>query len=201
MRSIRSFTPWTGEWWPALAENRYELPDVGAVIGWEHRALEVMRVRPQGERDPQHSHLGDRRAARLIVRRLYGPPAPKENEHQEFWLHAPAHARFHHYPDGIVPLCSCCGHPWPCRNVVAIDESAKAAELLDQRLAKIAPGFCYGCGEPITHRQNAIRYTEPNVQVPGAPPPVFHARLACRGWVDQYERDRVKALDTLAAEP
>ena len=162
------------------------------VIAVDGRACEVIEVRLRDDAGPTPPGR-DRRAFRAHVRRLHGPPFDSENDRHECGLAFPAGwiYGFHVYPDGMVPLCSCCGHPWPCRNVEARRESQRAAELLDKRLAHIAPGTCYGCGEPITHRQDAVRYYEPNVQIPGAPPPVFHARKSCSAYVADYERDRL----------
>lgn len=181
-----------GRWIPVGTERLYRRPQPGEVIALRGRALEVVDVQVEGDEPRDPDPRRDRRAFRLLLRRLYGPKHRFENDRAEFGIGVAAgrYPVWDVYPERMVPLCSCCQHPWPCRNLVALDQSTRAAAQLEERLGKIGPGICFGCGEPITHRQNAIRFYEPNVQVPGAPPPVFHARQSCSGWVASYERTR-----------
>lgn len=106
------------------------------------------------------------------------------------------------YPSGRVPLCSCCGHPFPCRTAEAERISGEVMEETEQRMARAGiPGICYGCGEVISTRQGSLTYPsdEGNVQLPGYPSPRFHTRKECGDARFAYAKDRAKAMpDRLA---
>lgn len=92
------------------------------------------------------------------------------------------------------PVCRECGELYPCRELDIRAEADREMREFD-KYEKIMPGSCWGCGEPITHRQNAIRFDGENLFLPGAPPAVFHARRSggCRSAAMSYEERWVKA--------
>ena len=92
------------------------------------------------------------------------------------------------------PVCKDCGELWPCREVeISQEVDRQAADL--SRLEKILPGCCWSCGEPVTHRQGAIRFDGENLLLPGAAPAVFHLRRKghCRSAAASYEKRWVAA--------
>lgn len=175
-------------------------PVAGDILAVEYAAWQVTHIAEAEPTDEEREHIAVYRLEyrdrlmpyRLTLRRMYGPAHERENSAGDVAVRVPVRASrmWHHYPSGRVPLCSCCGHPFPCRMETAERESQRQGELLARRLDRIMPGICYGCGERITARQRSIRYPEPNVEVPGAGPPTFHARKQCRGHALDYERSR-----------
>lgn len=96
------------------------------------------------------------------------------------------------YPHGRWPRCSCCGEPMPCRAELTdlrVDAGAERFEELASRL----PGCCWGCGEPVTRRQKTVRYVGDNLDLPGGPAVVFHARSSCHYAASKYEERWLKA--------
>lgn len=92
------------------------------------------------------------------------------------------------------PVCTECGEPWPCREIDITQEvAAEAAKLA--ALESILPGCCWACGEPVTHRQNAIRFSGDNLLLPSRPGPLFHLRRKCLSGAIQYERQWVPAAE------
>jgi hypothetical protein len=78
------------------------------------------------------------------------------------------------------PVCRDCGEPWPCRELEITREVRKeSAEV--ERLAAILPGCCWGCAEPVTHRQKSVRFDGENLLLPGGPDVVFHLRVKSAG--------------------
>lgn len=157
----------------------------------DHVALSHYKPERRFERGPFKAHL----------RRIYGPAHEQENSRQEVTLTLPAnnYYRWDIYPDERVPLCSCCQHPWPCLITDSIRDAAQAAELMNKKLERATPGCCYSCGEVISTRQETISYPEPNVEIPGFPPPRFHARQSCAGGRRAYEESRKNHLPDVAA--
>lgn len=92
------------------------------------------------------------------------------------------------------PVCRECGELYPCRELEIRAEAAREIAELD-KYDKILPGCCWGCFEPVTHRQDVIRFDGENLLLPGAAPAVFHARRSggCRGAAMSYEDRWVKA--------
>lgn len=173
-------------WFAMGASHSMRRPEVGDVVAWERAAWTVMHVATTDPTDDEVKYLKAYRAEireklqpyKVSLRRLHGPQSPRENSYQDMALRARAanSIGFQTYPAGRVPLCSCCGHPWPCLMLDSEREAELTAKVMSDRMDRVMPGVCFGCGEPVTSRQKAARFPEPNVQVPGSPPPVFHMR-------------------------
>jgi len=180
-----SWIPLRKEWRPAsrATEITYDPPPVGSIIAHELRALEVLAY---DQRDDGRTTVH--------IRRIYGPKIKAENDHAECGLTYRGRVMWHVYINGRVPLCSCCGDPWPCSRVM--DERQARVDLshMADQIAKAGDGQCYSCGEPITRRQSSATATEPNLELPGFPPPQFHLRRSCRGGLSRYEAVRRAAL-------
>lgn len=169
---------------------------VGDVVAVERRAWEVTHVRvedPTTEEELRlRAYVAPYREERLpysvTLRRLHGPKHENENSRAEVgfrvgvWWEQP----LPRYVDGRVPLCSCCGHPWPC--LIADQERLAAKELQTaERQMRLMPGCCPACEEPVTLRQKSITFGGPNVRNPLAEGPTFHLRRQCRHAAAQYE--------------
>lgn len=188
-----------GRWHPEGVESNYNRrrPVVGDVIAYDWRAWEVMHISDaeptEGEvekmahyREPYRSQMAP---YKISLRRLHGPKAERENSAGDVALRAPAGmspSAFGIYEDGRVPLCSCCTHPWPCRDMT---EAARAADAIKktERELNLMPGCCPACEEPITSRQKSITFGGPNVRNPLAEGPTFHLRQSCRYAAAKYE--------------
>jgi hypothetical protein len=117
-----------------------------------------------------------------------------KQEHLEVKPYAGLRARAYilhpHYP-----VCSDCGEPWPCRELdITHEVRRQSAEM--ERLARIMPGCCWSCGEPVTSRQKSVTFEGENLLLPGGPPPVFHLRSGkpyCSSGAVSYEKRWVAA--------
>lgn len=166
-------------WYAEGTRFTHEMPSVGALIAHEHRALRVVAHHPR-----------DDGSTSVHVRREYGPALERENSRGECGLRVQGRPMWQLYTSERIPLCSCCGHPWPCGAMMderrAMDAMRAGADLI----ARANDGCCLSCGEPITTRQRHILAPEPNVLIPGFGPPSFHLRQSCRRYVEQYDRAR-----------
>lgn len=190
-----------GRWCPEGTDSGWTAsrrrPDVGELVAWDWRAWEVMHVRvldPTDEETERLDHYPKPVQALLLpyaitLRRVHGAPAKGENSVGDIGLRIPvgSSASFPRYTDNRVPLCSCCSHPWPCRENV--DGVRAAAELEKaEREMRLLPGCCPACQEPITARQKTISFPGPYVRNPLAPSdPSYHLRRACRSEAARYE--------------
>lgn len=189
-----------GYWAPTGVRRLSTRPAVGDVVAFAMAAWEVVWVRDD-DPTPEQLAVLDRfpEAARsryapysMTLRRLHGPKHDSENSRQEigFGLNRePGRSAYglRVYHHGRVPLCSCCGHPWPCSVSIDDERAALAAEQLDRRLERSLPGVCYACGEPITARMQSQRVGVQHAEIPGYPAPVFHAgRWRCRAAMERY---------------
>lgn len=189
---------------------------VGDVVALDRRAWEVMHVRVEEPTEEEEARLKgyvapyreERLPYSVTLRRLHGPKHEAENSRAEVgyrvgvWWDQP----LPRYEDGRVPLCSCCGHPWPC---LTADQERLAAEELKaaERQMRLMPGCCPACEEPVTSRQRSITFGGPNVKNPLAEGPTFHLRRACwpaavryeEAWVND-EPGRPRSLLTLACD-
>lgn len=97
------------------------------------------------------------------------------------------------HPWSVLPehysVCVACGELPPCRHEIAEQEADLIAARNDVAM-DIPPGYCLGCGEHITHRQEAVRFPGPNLWRLDMPDntAVFHARRECSGEVERYRR-------------
>lgn len=192
--------PYTGSY------GREDLrPAVGEVVAYGWAAWEVVHV-DSAELTPDEveqlsAYKPAVRAAlapyRMILHRRHGPQRDGESDRGDIALRVPAGSlyRWARYRSGRVPLCSCCGDPWPCRANLAEEAAAESARQVDELGRRVEVGACFGCGKPITTRQRVIRYPDAeNVRVLLADAPVFHERQACRPFVVEYERERARRL-------
>ena len=192
--------PYTGHYG---RENRR--PAEGEVVAYAWAAWEVTHVADAvstAEEDEKlRAYTPGFRAGHgpywVTLRRRHGPKSPQENDRGDTTLRVPAGSfyRWDKYRSGRVPLCSCCGDPWPCRANLAEEAAAAAAERADELGRRAEIGACFGCGEPITTRQRVIRYPDAeNVRALLADALVFHERESCRPHVVEYERERARCL-------
>lgn len=91
------------------------------------------------------------------------------------------------YPRGRWARCSCCGEPMPCRAANVDDVVEQATEQVE-RFVAVGAGCCWGCGDPVTTRQSRVDYPGENLDLPGAPAPLFHTRRRCWHHATAYER-------------
>lgn len=185
-------------WQPLGTIKRYDAkrPEVGDVVAWKYAAWTVMWVRVDEPTGADAERLRGYRAEfrdrampySLTLRRLHGPKIECENSRQEIGLgvRAASHYNWERYKSGRVPLCSCCGHPFPCR---IADQEAQAAREMEaaERELSLMPGFCPACREPVTSRQKSITFGGPNVRNPLAEGPTFHLRRKCCHEAARYE--------------
>lgn len=172
--------------------------EVGEVVAYDRRAWEVTHVRVEdfNEEDLPRAaayrpeYRDECRPWSVTLRRVHGARHERENSRQEIALRirAFAYGCFDRYDEGRVPLCSCCGQPWPCLFADAKRESERAAEVMDVRLGRMAPGLCYGCGEVITQRQERVTFPGEHADFPGRGGPTFHTRQKCYGERAAYAR-------------
>lgn len=191
-------------------------PPVGAVVAYERRAWEVMRVADADPTPEEQERLAAYRPAyrdrmapyRISLRRLHGPQHPRENTARDISLRTRVgcYDPFPIYPHGRVPLCSCHSHPWPC---LVADQQAQAEKELRtaEKALNLMPGCCPACEEPVTTRQRSITFGGPNVRNPLAEGPTFHLRHKCYSSAASYEElwvndepGRPRSLLTLRCE-
>lgn len=176
MRTLDRWRP------PFGATNTLPLA-VGQVIAWEFAAWEVTHI---GERAVPTDSGHDMRAT---LRHLHGPKRERQNDRGDIALSFNSRfGRFQVYREGRVWLCSCCGHPAPCRLTIAQEESRRAARDFEERLGRMGPGICYGCGEVITTRQEKITFPGDHADFPGRSGPTFHTRGKCYAERSSYGR-------------
>lgn len=187
------------EWHPEgtdCSAGRAERPHESAIVAYDRRAWEVRHVSDADvtpdERERMTSYIQPHRDRmmpyRISLRRVHGAPHIRENSAQEIALRVRfgVYNPFPLYPNGRVPLCSCCNHPWPC---IEADQQAQAAKELKaaERELRLLPGCCPSCQEPVTSRQRSITFGGPNVRNPLAQGPTFHLRHACWNDAARYE--------------
>jgi len=198
------------EWNPAgTVRQSIGRPDVGDMVAYDRGAYIVSHVADAEPSEDEAKRLAHYRLGTqaqngpysMTIDLVHGQHDPQRmNEFKQRALRVPAlaHYRWRVYLEGRVPLCSCCGHPWPCLMTDAAAISKEAAELMERRMVRAQPGCCYSCGEVITQRQESIRYPEGNVDLPGYPAPRFHTRNSCWDGRYSYEKRRAKAIPDVA---
>lgn len=177
-------------------EGSQARPQVGDVVAYDRRAWEVRDIVDADATHEEQERLAtlvepyrtERRPFRVTLRRIHGAPHERENSARDIALRVRANAYrpFPVYPNGRVPLCSCCNEPWPCLDA---DQQAQAAKELREaeRQLRVMPGCCPACEEPVTSRQRSITFGGPNVRNPLAEGPTFHLRRRCYGAAAKYE--------------
>lgn len=202
----------SGKWRPEGIKREYgrRRPNVGDLVAYDYRAWEVVHLRVDDFADDEQERVSrdEMRPYSVSLRRIHGAKHDRENSRQEIGLRvrAFAYGGFDKYENARVPLCSCCGHPWPC---LAADQQAQAAKEIkaaEKELARM-PGCCPACDEPVTSRQKVITFGGPNVRNPLAEGPTYHLRRKCWGLAAQYEElwvadepDRLRSLLTLSCQ-
>lgn len=185
-------------WRPEGVQDRYRngRPSVGDVVAYDRRAWGVRHVSdadPTPEEQERLSHYreayrADRSPYRLTLRRVHGAKYEHENSAGDVGLRVPvgAYNLFPRYKDGRVPLCSCCGHPWPCIEADQQDQAEREMKRAEKAM-RLMPGCCPACEEPVTSRQRSITFGGPNVRNPLAEGPTYHLRRKCYGAAADYE--------------
>lgn len=93
-------------------------------------------------------------------------------------------------------VCVSCGELAPCTEFTA-ERAAQGEMKRFDTLAKVMPGCCWSCSEPITSRQKVYEFPGPNVWMPTAPDGVrIHQRRKCGHAAERYEEDWIKADPT-----
>lgn len=172
------------KWWHPTGSQPIRHSDIeeGMLIAVERRVFRVLRVVTKDNE------------VFMRVRRLHGQPAPHERPDQTVTVAGRLRSLVPVYPDGRVPLCTCCGEPWPCAAADREREGARAIGDALRKTERAQVGACMACGEPVTARQKRVVAPEPNVELPGFDAPVFHLRRDCAAGLYAYERSRRKAL-------
>jgi hypothetical protein len=149
----------------------------------------LLRDNPQRGPEPLTRETWPARPLYLILVPVTG--GKKRHQRVRPYAGASAYVFPEHYP-----VCKDCGELYPCRELDIRAEADREMKVLDKWEA-ILPGSCWGCNEPITHRQSAIRFEGENLYLPGAPPPVFHMRRSggCQSAARDYEDRWVKAAE------
>lgn len=195
-----------GDWHPegtGRRSARAGRPKVGDVVAWNRAAWEITHLidaEPTAEEAERITRYLERyrhelAPYRLTLHRLHGPASKHENDRQDMGLRvAPRYGGGHLpiYPNGRVPLCSCHGHPWPCREADEQEQAEKELKAAERELARM-PGVCPACDEPVTSRQKSITFGGPNVRNPLTVGPTYHLRRRCRHGAADYEEAWVNA--------
>lgn len=174
-------------WVPFIWRNplRYTIrPEPGELLVWQWAVWRVVDVKERGD---------DRLA--LYLRREAGPRHPWER--REGVVHVAMLERGPFQIVEVYPVCSCHGHPWPCKQMVMDRQIEAEARALEVRLGRAVPGVCAACGEPVSSRQRHVVFPGENLLVPGGPPATFHLRDACRRRAEGYEEKRLTADPTV----
>lgn len=195
---------WDGRWRPEGTTTNYgrRVPEVGEIVAYDYRAWEVTHVRvddfaeDEAERASHYrpEYRDRERPYSVSLRRIHGERHDRENSRQEIGLRIRAftHWSLEVYQDGRVPLCSCCGNPWPCITSIQQEQAARELKAAEREL-RLMPGCCPACEEPVTSRQRSITFGGPNVRNPLAEGPTFHLRRKCRAAAANYEEAWVTA--------
>jgi hypothetical protein len=197
--------PPSGRWNPDGAKRIYHrLPEVGDLFPFRHGVWRLIRVR---DLDPTEDEVAAWIASgmedwnrptpyEVAVEAVAGHTGKlKPGEHGGMRVPRTGKSDYrtwYVYPRGRYPICSCCGEPTPCRETL-IDERVEWSSEKDDRLAKVPPGCCWACHEPITRRQVAVRYAGINLDLPLGPDVIFHTRQKCVSEAMRYEERWLKS--------
>jgi hypothetical protein len=182
-----------GPWRPAMTHSHYDRPEVGAIIALQHAVWRVTAVNDvpltpdEIERKANHPWKTARTSYEVRLKRVGGSiPGHPEWKSGTQRISFTDHYSWEVYRDGRWPKCSCCGEPMPCTSAIRDDVVGAELDKIDEMDSRL-PGTCWGCGDPISNRQQAIRYVGENVDHPGGIPVVFHLRRDCREFAVKYE--------------
>lgn len=193
----------TRDWYPLGSWRGYELPEAGRLIGMAHAVWRITGVvdlpLSDADRDvwldagmPDVATWKGRPVRLDLVFVAGAKPDWAEGETvQDASLTFPAeksrYRAWHLYPlSGRWPSCSCCGEPMPCRADVEDNEVSVSLKQVEYFVRRI-PGNCWSCEEPISGRQKSVTYPGDNLDLPGAPSPIFHTRAKCWDAATRYE--------------
>lgn len=189
-------------WLPRGESYAYTTARVGLKVAWRYAVWRIVEIREQPEvdwSDDDRAYLARQPAecrrppCAIVLRHLNGPIlVPDDCIDSQGLAHVGVGARQHRPWWGVTkryPVCSCCGHPWPCmewdRDRLVAGQAAKTERLLDGA----RPGVCQACREPVRARQKTVTFPEPSLLVPGAPGPTYHvARQQCWIYAVEYEK-------------
>lgn len=180
-------------WRPLGTQPQWDVPEPGRVVAIDHAAWRIIEVRPVPVTeldDDERAISATHRPSYVIVRpaRITGTD-PRDRD-KDRHLKAPVSCQWDVYPDDHYPVCVRCGQPVPCREIMAVRETATAAKAAD---SFSLPGVCPACCEPPTVRQKAVTF-EVNLRVPLGPPVTFHSgRRECRYEASKYEKELAAA--------
>jgi hypothetical protein len=186
-------------WAPDHARPEQGVPQVGWLVGYEHRVWRVLKVTPW-PRDKWTDEDRERVAARGVkaapvnvwmrpddVEVPADPVAARRLERS--FSARPFLTRWWVMRDEHYPVCQRCGEPPPCREVWA---GAVASRHMQELARFETSGVCPACAEPISARQKSITFSE-NLRIPGGPPVTYHRRGRCFWGALTYEKEWVAA--------
>jgi hypothetical protein len=186
------------DWRPAICERTYgRRPEVGCLIGQNHavwRVTGVEEINPgdwsERARD-EWMQFGmpdpwERRPFRVLATKPQG--GPQHSMLVEPWNFVAWQVVPEHYA-----VCSECGDPAPCRDLLGQRQAAKELAKAEADMS-LPDGCCPACREPITTRQKTHRFPGPNLLNPfGLPDVEFHTRRKCHHGAAKYEHMWVAA--------
>lgn len=187
--------------WRPLGTDHVELPEVGQLIAWRHRAWRVVEINKAPREDWPENVVRRMELTRpeyrdsLIPRHVLVHPAGFRSNgdpvrDRNAIVSLSGGRWWDVYPSDHYPVCSECGEPVPCR--------AEMARTLGERAEKDAAkyeigGVCPSCQEIPTSRHKVITF-DVNLRVPLGPPVTFHiGRRSCRSDAGRYEQEIAKA--------
>lgn len=193
-------------WYPLRATLQWRLPDPGQLLAWDHAVWRVLDVLDRAQADWTDDTLTawqeqgmpdpatwDQRPVSVGLEWVGGKrPEAMRGDRGTLLSRGGRLTTWHVYDSGRWPQCSCCGEPMPCQAELQ-DRVADAAMARLDRMQAHLPGHCWGCGEPVTRRQQAVVYAGMNLDLPGGPVVVFHTRRACAVVAMQYEERWLRA--------
>lgn len=176
------------EWRPDGTRFKWDGPEVGDLMPFEHAVYRVIAVR---DRRTEPGHADDERPIRVVLRPVEVSEAdPARARDRDLHLGAGAsYVSWQVYPDEHYPICAACHEPLPCREQMAERVAEASAKRFDRYTTA---GVCPDCQEPVSQRQKSLTW-EDNVVVPGGPPVTFHMRNKCRYSASVYEKRWVAA--------
>lgn len=195
-------------WQPAMVVRHYDRrPPVGGLIAYQRKAWRVLAVEdyPREEWTAEQEEAWAGRAIRGHEPMRVEVSSPDGSEVGRMTV-GPRYVSWDVLPEHYA-VCVSCGELAPCVEHTSM-VAAQAAMAQAERDMATLPGCCAACQEPVTHRQEAVRFPGENLLVPlGSPGVIFHLRRSCRGSAARYEEmwvaadpTRPRSLLTLSCE-